>query len=111
MSPTSPFIEGLYTNQVKGNTKYTVIAGDTTEYQNKPESHLAKFIEGLILKIGDVANSNVPNDIAVLVSQIKALPTEAQPEEYDICCHHLNYFMEGEGLMALRAIMTEIHRE
>lgn len=106
MSPSGPFIEGLYKNKINGHTQYTVIAGDTTKYKNKVDSQLAKFMENLVLKIGNVANKNTPNDIAVLVDQIKAIPKELQPTEYDICCHHMNYFEEGEGLMTLRKVIA-----
>jgi len=107
MSPTSPFIEGLYKNKVEGPTKYTIIAGDITEYANKPDQHIARLLEEVVLKIGNVANSHVPNDIAALVSQIKSIPPELQSTAYDICCHHLNYFEEGEGLMILRTLLSE----
>ena len=107
MSPTSPFIENLYKNGVKGHTKYTVVAGDTTTYRNKRDKRFGQFIEDFVLKVGNVANSHVPNDIAVLVEQIKAIPPALSPDTHDICCHHLNYFEEGDGLETLKQILSK----
>ncbi len=107
MSPTSPFIENLYKNSIKGHTKYTIVAGDTTTYRNKQDKRFSQFMETFVLKVGNVANSNVPNDIAVLVEQIKAVPPALAPDTHDICCHHLNYFEEGEGLETLKQIISE----
>ncbi len=107
MSPTSPFIENLYKNGIKGHTKYTIVAGDTTAYSNKQDKRYSQFMEAFVLKIGNVANSNVPNDIAALVEQIKAIPPVIAPDTHDICCHHLNYFEEGEGLETLKQIVFE----
>jgi len=107
MSPTSPFIENLYNNSIKGHTKYTVVAGDTTTYRNKRDKRFGQFIEDFVLKVGNVANSHVPNDIAVLVEQIKAIPPVLSPDTHDICCHHLNYFEEGDGLEILKQIVSE----
>lgn len=107
MSPTSPFIEKLYQNNIKVHTKYTIVAGDTTTYRNKRDKRFSLFIEDFVLKVGNVANSNVPNDIAVLVEQIKAIPPSLAPDTHDICCHHLNYFEEGEGLETLKQIVSK----
>jgi len=106
MSPTSPFIENLYKNSIKGHTKYTVVAGDTTAYSKKRDKRFSQFIEDFVLKVGNIANSHVPNDIAVLVEQIKAIPSTIDPDTHDICCHHLNYFEEGEGLETLKEIVS-----
>ncbi len=107
MSPSSPFIENLYKNGIKGHTKYTIVAGDTTTYNNKQDKRFSQFMEAFVLKVGNVANSNVPNDIAVLVEQIKAIPPALAPDTHDICCHHLNYFEEGEGLETLKQIVSK----
>ena len=107
MSPTSPFIEGLYKNSVKGHTTYTIVAGDTTAYKNKKDSLFSEFMETVVLKVGNLANSNTPNDIAALVEQIKALPPDLDAQTHDICCHHLNYFDEGAGLDTLRTIVSK----
>jgi len=105
MSPSSPFIENLYKNGVKRHTKYTIIAGDITFYDKEQDQFFNKFKEQVLLKIGNVANRNTPNDIAVLVEQIKAIPATLAAEEHDIACHHLNYFDEGAGLETLKTIL------
>ena len=64
-----------------------------------------KFKEQVLIKIGNIANNNTPNDIAVLVEQIKAIPATIAVEEHDIPCHHLNYFEKGDGLETLKAIL------
>ena len=101
MSTDSAFIDKLKDGK-KGHTKYTIFAGDITEYDNIKEARLARFIEAVLLKIGNTANSSQPNDIAVLVDDIRAVPNHIQALKYDVCCHHLNYFESEEGLLALK---------
>jgi len=100
MSAESDFIEKLKDGQ-KGHTNYTVIAGDISDYNNIKEARFARFVEAVLLQIGNTANSDLPNDIAVLVDDIRAVPDIIQAMKYDVCCHHMNYFESEEGLLAL----------
>jgi|GEM_PF-2099188 len=100
MSAQSDFIEKLKDGQ-KGHTNYTIIAGDISDYNNIKEARFARFVEAVLLEIGNTANSDLPNDIAVLVEDIRAVPEIIQALKYDVCCHHMNYFESEEGLLAL----------
>lgn len=104
MSAESDFIEKLKAGQ-SGHTKYTVIAGDISDYQNIKEARLARLVESVLLEIGKKANSSLPNDIAVLVQDIRAIPEQIDALKYDVCCHHMNYFESENGLMILREIV------
>ncbi|MEM1120279.1 MAG: caspase family protein [Bacteroidota bacterium] len=107
MSTDSAFIDRLKDGQ-QGHTKYTIIAGDISDYQNIKEARLARFVEAVLLKIGNTANSEQPNDIAVLVEDIRAVPDQIEALKYDVCCHHMNYFDSKEGLLALKEAITSV---
>jgi len=104
MSANSAFIDKLKDGQ-KGHTKYRVIAGDISDYRNIKGARFKRFVEAVLLKIGKTANSNKPNDIAVLVEDIRSVPDVIAAEKYDVCCHHMNYFESEDGLLALREIV------
>ena len=104
MSANSEFIDKLKDGQ-KGHTKYRVIAGDISDYHNIKGARFKRFVEKVLLKIGKTANSNEPNDIAVLVEDIRSVPDAIAAEKYDVCCHHMNYFESEDGLIALREIV------
>jgi len=104
MSSKSDFIDKITNSTRNGNTQYTVIAGDISDYKTLNDTYLNKLMEKVLLKIGDVAN-NEANDIAVTVDNIRAVPQEMKPLKYDVCCHHMNYFEEGEGLRILKEVI------
>jgi len=96
MSPDSTFIKNLSKGK-KGHTTYTVIAGNTTDYQSLKDKKMAKLMEKLLIKAGNTAN-DAPNDVAVLVEDILKVPDNINAEKHKICCHHMNYFDDGPGL-------------
>ncbi len=104
MSSNSEFIDKLKDGQ-KGHTKYWIIAGDISDYENIKGMRLKRLVESVLVKIGNKANANEPNDIAVLVEDIRSVPDVIAAENYDVCCHHLNYFEDGDGLVILEEIM------
>lgn len=104
MSTEGDFIDKLVNSKVKVHTKYTVIAGDITDYESLHDAFFSKLMEKLLLKIGHIANDEA-NDIAVMVEDIRAIPDRAGVLKYDVCCHHMNYFEEGEGLRILKEVM------
>ena len=104
MSTEGDFIDQLVNSEVKVQTKYTIIAGDITDYQSLDDAFFSKLMDAILLKIGNVANDD-PNDIAVLVEDIRAVPEGIAALKYDACCHHMNYFEEGEGLRILKEVM------
>ncbi len=104
MSTEGDFIDKLVNSEIKIHTKYTVIAGDITHYESLNDAFFAKLMDAIILKIGNIANEGA-NDIAVMVEDIRAVPDNIDTIKYDICCHHMNYFEDGEGLQVLREVM------
>ena len=104
MNANSEFINRLKDGK-KGHTKYKVIAGDISDYQNIKDARFKRFVESILLKVGKAATSNAPNDIAVQVEDIHLTPNAIAAEKYDICCHHMNYFDSEEGLLCLRDIV------
>jgi len=104
MSPDSEFIGKLVNSKVKGHTKYTVVAGDINKYHSLNDAFFSKLMDKVLLKVGNVANKD-PNDVAVMVEWIRAVPDEIGAMKYDVCCHHMNYFEEGDGLDILKEIM------
>ena len=104
MSTEGDFIDRLVNSEVKVQTKYTVVAGDITDYQSLDDAFFTKLMDAILLKIGNVANDEA-NDIAVMVEDIRAIPESIGALKYDACCHHMNYFEEGEGLRILKEIM------
>ncbi len=104
MSTEGDFIDKLVNSEVKVQTKYTVVAGDITDYQSLDDAFFTKLMDAILLKIGNVANDEA-NDIAVMVEDIRAVPESIGALKYDACCHHMNYFEEGEGLRILKEIM------
>ena len=107
MSLNSPLLKKLSTGD-RGNTKYHVIAGDITDYKDKFDgSPLKDIIEKVLVKLGDAANSNTPNDIAVTVKDISAVNNLPEAQVHTICCHHMNYFDEGESLRIFRDLLKD----
>ena len=104
MSTEGDFIDQLVNSEVKVQTKYTIIAGDITDYQTLDDAFFSKLMDAILLKIGNVVNDE-PNDIAVMVEDIRAVPQEMEALKYDVCCHHMNYFEKGEGLRILKEVM------
>jgi len=84
--------------------KYTILAGDITEYEVPEKGFLGRLIEKIETGIGKLAYGREPNDIAVSVESIKKVDDKRSPgpEKIDLVCHHLNYFVSEAGLNALR---------
>lgn len=104
MSPNSEFLQKL-TDEKKVYTKYTIIAGDISDYKVKLDIRFTQLMEKVLLKIGNIVNVNKPNDIAVMVKDILDIPDDLKVNRHVVCCHHMNYFEEGEGLDKLREIL------
>ncbi|MEM6316795.1 MAG: caspase family protein [Bacteroidota bacterium] len=110
MSSESELIDKL-NNSEPVSTKYTVVAGDISNYENIKEVRLARLVEQVLLKIGEAAHTKAPNDIAVLVEDIRKIPAEMNALKYDVCCHHLNYFESEEGLRMVSAVLIGLDDE
>ena len=55
-------------------------------------------MENMIFKIGNKANLDQPNDIAVGVQQIRQIPASFKAEKYTVKGHHMNYFINKEAM-------------
>jgi hypothetical protein len=106
MHPSSPFIQSLNSSPDPG-VRYTIVAGDVNAYEEPSDALFAR----LLAKVGqstafDLLFARQPNDIAVGVPSILAAGRgRAQPpQQFEVACHHMNYFVSAAGQTALRAV-------
>ncbi|HXB34667.1 MAG TPA: caspase family protein [Puia sp.] len=106
MEGGSEFLKKLNESSTAVPAKYIVVAGDTEKYSLAGDGVIKKFVEKSKLMIGWIAYGDNPNDIAVSVKGILALPAGyCKPEDvHEIGCHHLNYFEEPASLETLKQI-------
>lgn len=105
MSATSPFTKKLWESAVKGHTNYTIVAGDTSLYSSTTDGRIGRFMDQTVVKVGQYASLKEPNDVAVKVDQIKAIPDLIGTKEIDVCCHHMNYFEDERSMKVLKEIV------
>jgi pimeloyl-ACP methyl ester carboxylesterase len=88
--------------------RYTILAGDITDYDVEQEGFFVRLMEKIELGIGKLVYRGKPNDIAVSVESIKHVDDFRQPapEKIDLACHHLNYFQSGVSLKVLAEVLT-----
>jgi pimeloyl-ACP methyl ester carboxylesterase len=103
MKEDSAFIRDLELT-TDPHVKYTILAGDITDYKVDKQGFFSALIEKIKITVGELAYGDLPNDIAVSVASIKNIAEKRQPkpEKIDLICHHLNYFSEETSLNALR---------
>ena len=106
MRANSEFIKKLQQGE-KGSTKYAVIAGNICDYTTINDSRFVQLMEKILLKTGNIANVDEPNDIAVMVKDIVAIPAILEASTSEVCCHHMNYFEDGEGLDKLKEVIRK----
>ena len=106
MNPNSDFIKTLNISDDPG-VRYTIVAGDTREYQQESDGLVAK----LIAKVGrglvfDTLYQDAAHDIAVSVDSILGVPDARSPVpvKQNVVGHHLNYFVNEASLQTLAAI-------
>lgn len=106
MDGTSKFIKELNESKNAILTRYCIVAGDTDQYSIEQAALLKRFVEKSKLFIGRVAYGETPNDIAVSVKNILAVPTSyCKPNDiHQVGCHHMNYFEEEASLKVLQEI-------
>ncbi len=103
MQEGSRFLRNLETADDPG-VKYTILAGDITNYEVTEKGFFPRLLEKIETGIGKLAYAREPNDIAVSVESIKKVDDRRKPgpEKIDLVCHHLNYFAVEAGLKALK---------
>lgn len=102
MSGEDDFILEL-AKSTKGHAGYTIVAGNVNEFKPTDDGRFARFRDKVLLKVGNYASSDDPNDVAVVVKDILAIPFKS--EQHTIACHHMNYFEDGVGLDKLKEVM------
>jgi pimeloyl-ACP methyl ester carboxylesterase len=94
---------------------YTIFAGNTSIIETARQSLGGKpsVIERLLSKINlhNVANLaffNAPNDVAVSVEKIYAVPGNRSPApaKIEVTCDHMTYFESAGGLSALKLVLS-----
>jgi len=111
MSPDSDFILNLNNPDFKPDVPYYLIAGDTTEieaiFDNEDpiwKKLKACFRDRSKYIFADYLLGNEPNDMAVKLESMKALPWDFTGIEYPKC-DHLRYFHNESALAALKNVM------
>jgi pimeloyl-ACP methyl ester carboxylesterase len=105
MKPNSDFLTTLASSS-DPNIPYTILAGNTSLIP-PPDQETANKIQKLWEKIGEGAVNfpffGQPNDLAVTVHSIKAIPSgrSLSPTIQEVACDHLVYFTHPDGLEAL----------
>jgi pimeloyl-ACP methyl ester carboxylesterase len=121
MRPNSEFLRTLAESD-DPHVPYSVIAGNTSLIPsmlvadpNDPQgrSRLERFLASLnvpriVHALTSVGFLGAPNDIAVSVASIRAVPDNRQPApiEVEVACDHVSYFSTEAGLRALAEALT-----
>ncbi len=93
-------------NSPDPNVPYTIIAGHLQRYLDS-NADSRKLMNKAYKLGGKIFYGNKPNDIAVSVASIGAVPEGRNPEAtfVEIACHHLNYFEEADSVEAIVAAL------
>ncbi len=86
--------------------RYSIIAGHLENYlQNNADQQ--KLMDKVYKLGGKLLYGQTPNDIAVSVDSIKTIPKNHHPkvDEFEIACHHLNYFEEKGSVEVLMKLL------
>ncbi|GAB4405812.1 MAG: hypothetical protein OHK0039_07150 [Bacteroidia bacterium] len=108
MHPTKSDFLDMLNNSPDPKVPYYILAGDTTRYMPSEQAFMARLMDKALVGIGDLFNKDVPNDIAVAVDSITAIPARRQPapQVAGQVCHHLNYFAHAESMTVLRGFLA-----
>jgi pimeloyl-ACP methyl ester carboxylesterase len=103
--------DGFLKNLAKANDpgiRYSIVAGDLQQFLNgnAEQRHLMDKLYGLG---GKLFYKDRPNDLAVSVESIKAVPMQRQPvpKAVVVAGNHLNYFVEKGCVAAVMGFMKE----
>lgn len=106
MDPNSDFIKQLATNPDPG-IPYTVIAGNIDLIPaDHPQGNLMQRLMARLKGLMELPFFGIPNDLAVTVESIKAIPSGRTPVPVmvEVACDHLVYFNDPVGVKALGAM-------
>ncbi|SOE87076.1 Caspase domain-containing protein [Burkholderia sp. YR290] len=118
MNPDSPFLDALRQSPDPG-VQYSIIAGNTSlislalDAEHASSGRLERLLEritpqNILHKTTAIAFFGAPNDIAVSVTAIGAVPTQRVPPPFvrEAACDHLSYFGTEAGLRGLAAVQA-----
>ena len=105
MKQDSAFIHSLNVDGKGANIPYYILAGDVQQYQPDPSGLFNRLYNKTLKLVGNYANSNHPNDVAVLVKDIKQTGKNQGVKITDVACHHLNYFTDEGSVGLLKEIL------
>ncbi len=107
MQPGSDFLNELAQAEDPG-VPYTLVVGNTTLMMEDETAGLKQKILRRLGKIVETPFFNQPNDIAVLVESITAVPEgrSPAPKLLPTACNHLEYFVHPAGLASLSAAVV-----
>jgi pimeloyl-ACP methyl ester carboxylesterase len=106
MKQDSPFIHSLNVDGKAANIPYYILAGDVQQYQTTNEGLFNQLYAKILKLVGNYANNNQPNDVAVLVKDIKQTGKNQEVDIKDVACHHLNYFTDKTSVDLLLEILS-----
>jgi hypothetical protein len=106
MKPDSDFIRELAISD-DPHVSYYAIAGDITHYEQQSDKVIARIMEKMLLKFGNLMSGKEANDIAVKTDDILRINSHRQPAPVfeKVPCHHLNYFEHEAGVAALMKVL------
>jgi pimeloyl-ACP methyl ester carboxylesterase len=108
MEPDSEFLQELATSD-DPSIPYTVIAGNTSLITGLPDTLKGKLVARL-KSLMKLPFYGVPNDLAVTVESIKAIPAGRRPTPVmvEVGCDHLVYFTDPAGVKTLGSSIQDI---
>ncbi|MCC5946207.1 MAG: caspase family protein [Bernardetiaceae bacterium] len=105
MGKESEFLRRLNKDEgSEGGIPYLILAGNVQDFVPENPTAMEKIVEKVMAGMGNLVSSNKPNDIAVLVDDIKDCGKN-KPVIYDIPCHHMNYFVQDDSVQKLKEIL------
>jgi hypothetical protein len=111
MEPDSDFIQELATSDDPG-IPYTVLAGNIglINPAASPQKKLAAKLMARLKELMKLPFFGVPNDLAVTVDSIKAIPAGRTPTPVvmEVACDHLVYFTDPAGVTSLGNAVQDI---
>ncbi|MEO1792815.1 MAG: caspase, partial [Cyanobacteria bacterium J06629_19] len=104
MQPGSDFLAEI-ASAPDPNVPYTLVVGNTSLIPKNEAAGLKQRLVQRLWKTAELPFFNQPNDIAVSVDSIVAIPAGRSPEPKHIptACNHLEYFINPHGLASLTA--------
>jgi len=104
MQPGSDFLAEI-ASAPDPNVPYTLVVGNTSLIPKNESAGLKQRLVQRLWKTAELPFFNQPNDIAVSVDSIVAIPAGRSPEPKHIptACNHLEYFINPHGLASLTA--------